>query len=291
MARPLRIEYPGALYHITARGNRKENIYHGSPDRYQFLQILENTVERYNWVCHAYCLMNNHYHLLIETPDANLSIGMRQLNGVYTQYFNRSNGSVGHLFQGRFKSILVEKGPYLLELSRYIVCNPVRAGFSKEPQGWKWSSYNATAFGKNIPPFLTVDWLLNQFSTDLLTAQQLYREFVQDGLSVNTSPLDKTVHQSILGTEAFATNVQARILKSDTHKDFPRRQRQLVRPALSELMPMPGEMNKRQRNAGICRAHFEYGYQLKEIADHLGLHPATISRIAAGKKKMLDLET
>ena len=285
MARPLRIEYPGALYHITARGNRKENIYHGSPDRYQFLHILENTVERYNWLCHAYCLMNNHYHLLIETPDANLSIGMRQLNGVYTQYFNRSNGSVGHLFQGRFKSILVEKGPYLLELSRYIVCNPVRAGFSKEPQDWKWSSYNATAYGKNIPPFLTVDWLLHQFSTDLVTAQQLYKEFVQDGLSVNTSPLDKRVHQAILGTEAFATNVQARILKSDTLKDFPRRQRQLVRPELRELLPMPSEMSKQQRNAGICRAHFEYGYQLKEIADHLGLHPATISRIATRKKK------
>ena len=291
MARPLRIEYPGALYHITARGNRKQDIYLGSSDRYHFLQILENTVERYNWVCHAYCLMNNHYHLLIETPDANLSIGMRQLNGVYTQYFNRSNDSVGHLFQGRFKSILVEKEPYLLELSRYIVCNPVRAGFSREPQDWKWSSYNATAYGKNIPHFLTVDWLLNQFSTDLLTAQELYRDFVQDGLSGNTSPLDNKVHQAICGTEAFANSVQAKLLKSDKLKEFPRRQRQLVRPPLSELMPMPGEMNKQQRNDGICKAHFEYGYHLKEIADYLGLHSATISRIAAQKKKMLDLET
>ncbi len=142
MARPLRIEYPGALYHITARGNRKADIYLRSSDRYKFLEILEKTVGRYNWICHGYCLMNNHYHLLIETPDANLSKGMRQLNGIYTQYFNRVHDSVGHLFQGRFKSILVEKESYLLELCRYIVCNPVRANLCREPKDWKWSSYN-----------------------------------------------------------------------------------------------------------------------------------------------------
>ena len=114
---------------------------------------------------------------------------------------------------------------------------------------------------------------------------------MQDGLSGNTSPLDNKVHQAICGTEAFANSVQAKLLKSDKLKEFPRRQRQLVRPPLSELMPMPGEMNKQQRNDGICKAHFDHGYHLKEIADHLGLHSATVSRIAAQKKKMLDLET
>jgi REP-associated tyrosine transposase len=130
MARPLRIEFAGALYHVTARGNNREAIFLGADeaDREAFLEILGAICERFNWVCHAYCLMTNHYHLLIETPDANLSGGMRQLNGVYTQYVNRTHRRVSHLFQGRFKGILVEREGYLLELARYVVLNPVRAG-------------------------------------------------------------------------------------------------------------------------------------------------------------------
>jgi REP element-mobilizing transposase RayT len=109
MARPLRIEYPGAVYHVTARGNARRKIYMDDTDRQQFLAILGSTIGKYNWLCHAYCLMDNHYHLLIETPDPNLSLGMRQLNGVYTQFFNRQHKRPGHVFQGRFKAILVDK--------------------------------------------------------------------------------------------------------------------------------------------------------------------------------------
>ncbi len=121
MARPLRLEFTGALYHITSRGDRHEDIYEDDADRKAFTSVLGNVCKTYNWVCHAYCLMSNHYHLLIETPDANLSRGMRQLNGVYTQTFNRAHGQAGHVFQGRYKAVLVEKDSYLLELSRYIV--------------------------------------------------------------------------------------------------------------------------------------------------------------------------
>ena len=117
MARPLRLEFSGAIYHITSRGNRREDIFENDSDRTRFLTLLNDVCNTHNWVCHAYCLMGNHYHLLIETPDANLSKGMRQLNGVYTQTFNRAHGRVGHIFQGRFKAILVEKENYLLELS------------------------------------------------------------------------------------------------------------------------------------------------------------------------------
>ena len=127
MSRPLRIEYVGALYHVTARGDNKAEIYLDDGDREQFLVTLEEVCRRFNWVLHTYCLMDNHYHLLIETPESNLSSGMRQLNGVYTQRFNRKHERVGHVFQGRFKSILVQKEYYLLELARYIVLNPVRA--------------------------------------------------------------------------------------------------------------------------------------------------------------------
>lgn len=128
MSRPIRIAFPDALYHVTARGDRREAIFDDDQDRRQFLATLEQVVDRFNWVCHAWCLMDNHYHLLIQTPDGNLSRGMRQLNGVYTQASNRRHRRVGHLFQGRFKAILVDSDAYLLELGRYVVLNPVRAG-------------------------------------------------------------------------------------------------------------------------------------------------------------------
>jgi len=162
MARPLRLEFAGALYHVTARGNERRAIFLGNldTDRTVFLDALAQTAERFNWVCHAYCLMTNHYHLLIETPDANLSKGMRQLNGVYTQHVNRSHRRVGHLFQGRYKGILVEKEAYLLGLARYVVLNPVRAGVVAAPEDWGWSSYRATAGFEVARPFLATDWLL-----------------------------------------------------------------------------------------------------------------------------------
>ena len=134
MIRPLRIEYPGAIYHITSRGNARERIFLEDADRLIFLEILGSVVKKYNWLCHAYCLMDNYYHALIETPDPNLSLGMRQLNGVYTQSFNRRQSRVGHVFQGRYKSILVQKDEHLLELCRYIVLNPVRAGMVNQPK-------------------------------------------------------------------------------------------------------------------------------------------------------------
>ncbi|MCX5812281.1 MAG: transposase [Proteobacteria bacterium] len=140
MARPLRIEYPGAFYHITSRGNAGQDIYLDDTDRQRFLAILAGVLEDYHWVCYAYCLMSNHYHILIETPDPNLSAGIRQLNGVYTQSVNRRHGTRGHIFQGLFKSILVKKESHLLELCRYIVLNPVRAGMTLSPDIWQWSS-------------------------------------------------------------------------------------------------------------------------------------------------------
>ena len=144
MARPLRLEFAGALYHITSRGDRQEAIYLDDPDRECFLALLRDVRERYNWLIHAYCLMDNHYHLLVETPDGNLSKGMRHLNGVYTQSSNARHGRVGHVFQGRYNAILVQKEAYLLELARYIVLNPVRARMVRTALDWPWSSPTAT---------------------------------------------------------------------------------------------------------------------------------------------------
>ena len=164
MARPLRIEYPGAVYHITGRGNERKAIFKDDHDRKAFLSTLQHANNRYNWTCHSYCLMNNHYHLLIETPDGNLSIGMRQLNGIYTQLYNKRHKRNGHLFQGRYKAILIQKDTHLLEVYRYIVLNPVRAGTVGQPDAWKWSSYRATAGREQPHPCLTTAWILGQFS-------------------------------------------------------------------------------------------------------------------------------
>jgi len=151
MARPLRIEYPGALYHVTSRGDRQEAIFDDDQDRRAFLKVLGDVVSRYRWRRHAYFLMGNHYHLMIETPEANLTKGMRQLNGVFTQCSNRRHKRSGHLFQGRYKAILVDRDSYFLELARYVVLNPVRAAMVKYPHLWVWSSYGAM-IGKATPP-------------------------------------------------------------------------------------------------------------------------------------------
>ena len=162
MARPLRIEFSGALYHLTARGNAQQDIFIEDDDRSDFLNRLENVCHRYHWHCHAYCLMSNHYHLLVETQQPTLSKGMKHLNGVYTQGFNRRHQRVGHVFQGRFKGILVESDAYLLELSRYIVLNPVRAQMVRSAKDWPWSRYRATAGISGAHPCLATDRVLDR---------------------------------------------------------------------------------------------------------------------------------
>ena len=163
MARPLRIVFSGALYHMTSRGDGREDIYLDDDDRNRWLEVLGDVHDRFNWVVHAYCLMSNHYHLIAETPDGNLAQGMRQLNGVFTQRFNRAHQRVGHVFQGRYKSILVERDAYLLELARYVVLNPVRARMVRTADEWPWSSYRATSGLSSAPNWLNVTWTLAAF--------------------------------------------------------------------------------------------------------------------------------
>jgi putative transposase len=199
MARPLRLEHAGAL---TARGDRREDIFFENEDRSEFLSILGEVCGRFNWVVHAYCQMTNHYHLLVETVDGNLWRGMRQLNGVYTQRFNRRRGLVGHLFQGRYKAILVQKDTYLLELTRYVVLNPVRARMVADPAEWPWSSYRTVVGEAPAPRWLDTDWLLGQFGGERMPAIGAYRQFVLAGKGA-PSPLNQVQHQMLLGDDAF----------------------------------------------------------------------------------------
>jgi REP element-mobilizing transposase RayT len=281
MARPLRIEYPGAVYHVTSRGNAKADIFLTDYDRLAFLDILGDVVEKYNWLCHAYCLLGNHYHLIIETPDPNLSLGMRQLNGVYTQAFNRAHQRVGHVFQGRYKAILVEKGSHLLELCRYVALNPVRAGMAAKPEDWKWSSYTYTAYAGKTPEFLSIDWMLGQFHTKTTKARQLYRKFVADGLEDSTRPWDKLVSRVFLGSDDFVMQMRELIGDKQAIKEIPRAQRYQGRPPLERIFAGIRMKNRQQRDTRIAEAHITHGYTLKEIADCLGIHYTTVSKAVA----------
>ena len=207
MARPLRLEFSGAVYHVTSRGNARQDIVVDDRDRSQFLTLLAHVVDRYEWLCHAYCLMDNHYHLLIETPQPNLSLGMRQLNGRYTQAYNRRHERVGHLLQGRFTAILVEKEAHLLALCRYVVLNPVRAKLVSHPRRWAWSSYRATVGEIKAHAWLTIDWILGQFGARVRPAQERYRAFVAEGRG-GPRPWEQLRGQIYLGSEEFVARHQ-----------------------------------------------------------------------------------
>jgi len=278
MARPLRLRVPGGIYHVMSRGNARQDIFLDDGDRRRFLATLCTVVERLNVLCHTYCLMGNHYHLLLETPDANLSLAIRQLNGVYAQWFNRSRGRVGHLFQGRFTSKLVERETYLLVVSRYIVLNPVRAGIVRHPSNWKWSSYRAHVGQRESLPFLTNDWLLALFGRpDRPSAQEAYRKFVHEGL-VDSVPLDD---KPILGSDAFVASFRESLTGAADLKQVPRVQRFAARPPLREIFM--DCMDRRDRDARIREAHIGHGYTMTAIARHLKLHVMTIGRAVRSK--------
>lgn len=276
MARPLRIEFEGALYHVTSRGNAGEKIFVDDGDRSRFLELLGEAVDRFGWICHAYCLMANHYHLLVETPRANLSRGMRHLNGLYTQSSNRLHKRTGHIFQGRFKSILVEKENHLLEVARYIVLNPVRAKMSKHPRDWRWSSYRATSGETASPPFLCTDWLLEQFDKLPERANLRYRRFVKDGVGV--SLWDDVEGGVVLGSEEFIDQVRPLLRDAVRSKEIPRAERLLAKPPLVVLL-QDTDGDKALRDQRIYDAVRIHDYTLFQLQEYLGLHYSTVSRI------------
>jgi putative transposase len=272
MARPLRIEFAGALYHVTARGNERRDIFFSDDDRSRFLDTLSEVCARFNWRCHALCQMTNHYHLLVETPQANLSRGMRQLNGVYTQSVNRRHRRVGHLFQGRFTGILVQRETYLLELARYIVLNPVRARVVAAAGDWAWSSYRATVGLAHRPPFLTTDWLLSVFGDERDAARKAFERFVADG-SGRPSPWAQLKNQIYLGSEEFVEQMQRRIDARQPLDEIPAKQK---RPVARRLAHYADQFASRDR--AMAEAYRSGAYSMGEIAAHFGVGRMTVSR-------------
>jgi REP element-mobilizing transposase RayT len=271
MPRPLRVQYPGALYHLLSRGNARAPIFFADRDRRVFLRLLADVITDHQWLCHAYCLMPNHYHLVVQTPEANLSHGMQQLNGIYTQRFNRLNGRVGHVFQGRFKSILVEEESHLFELARYVVLNPVRAGLVPDAEEYQWSSLRATVGLTEAPPWLSVDPLMRRFGS-----RRRYREFVREGVGRQSRCGDGC------GPAMGSDTLVGRMLEEEEPAlwRFPRRERTRDRPPLKRLFPPTVISNRVRRDDRIREVGRTRAYTLTAVARHLGLHRSTVSKIA-----------
>jgi putative transposase len=262
MARPARICFPGAVYHVIARGNAREAVIRDDEDRAAFIEVLARVVERYALVLYAYCLMDNHYHLALETPLANLPLAMRQLNGLHANRFNRRHSRVGHVFQARHRAILVEKETYLLNVCRYIVRNPVRAGICAHPGDYGWSSYRQTAGLAERGDFLASDAVLSLFGGERSSAQASYRDFV----AAADPDLETEVLGERLGSDAF---LEARF-QPNPIPEVPRAQWHPRPPSLADIFasdPTP-----------IASAYRRYRYSLADIAAHLGCHYATVSR-------------
>lgn len=289
MTRPLRLEFHGAVYHLTARGDQREDIFLDDADRLIFLDLLAKEVHQQHWRLYAYCLMSNHYHLLIETPEGNLVNGMRRLNGVYTQAFNRRHGRVGHVLQGRYKSILVDKDAYLLELARYIVLNPVRAGMAQRVEDWPWSSYAITASKRESPGWLDAEWIVKQFGTDPSAARQAYRRFVRDGVD-GASPWGALRGQVYLGEDKFLARMERLAVKQDK-QGIPASHRQPTRPdaeaVLTAVAKAFGVTPEQAQNRSHQPAFQAWVYflrraanlSLREAADKAGISPGRISQI------------
>jgi REP-associated tyrosine transposase len=264
MARPLRLALAGAVYHVISRGNDRQTVFGDLSDRELFFEVLAHAVERYGWLCHTYCLMGNHYHLLLETPKPTLSIGMRQVNGLYARRFNLRHGRCGHLFQARFSSILVQKESHLLEASRYIVLNPVRARLCAHPEQSPWSSYRALAGQAPAAPFLCTDVLLGQFGKSRASAQAAYRKFVEEGIA---DANEEQVRGERLGEEAF---LRERFGLDPPLAEIPRVQVEPLRRPLAEIFAASAEP--------VAAAYRQHGYTLREIGEYLGCHYSTVSR-------------
>jgi len=279
MARPLRVEFKGGLYHVIARGNAKQKIFLDDHDRERFLYWLKDVIKTYNLILHAYCLMGNHYHLFVETPDGNLSRAMRDLNGNYTQDFNARHARVGHLFQGRYKAFVIDKDSYLLAVMLYIVLNPFHAGLVKHPRDWKWSSYRATAGYVKAPEWLCVDDTLLLFAKNRKVAEREYRAYVREGISAK-DPHEEAKHGFIMGDARFTHFIWELTNGAEDIKEHPREERIVGRPTLEEIFA--DVKTKEERDYAIMLARGRCGYLTTEIAQHLNVDRTMIGKISRG---------
>ena len=284
MARPLRIEYSGAFYHVTSRGNERKAVYKSQRDREKFFSYLESATERYGAVVHVFCLMDNHYHLLIETPSGNLSQIMHHINGAYTTYFNTKRERSGHLFQGRYRAILIDVDEYAKELSRYIHLNPVRAGIAENPEEYRWSSCQYYTVKRKPPEWLKRDFILSYFGNEPKTAMKRYRDFVRSVMDEEyKNPLAEISHSVILGGEKFIAEIKTRFLRDkQPDRDLPTLRDLSSRPGLGHIekavdsVLQQDEKLARQVTLHMCHRHS--GMKLREIGQQFGIGESGVTQ-------------
>ena len=300
MSRPLRLEHSGAVWHITTRGNERRNIVRSDRDRAFFVETLADVVQLHRWILHAWVLMSNHYHLLVETPIPDLSRGMKRLNEIYAEYFNLVHRRVGHLVQSRFKGILVEPGSsHMFELTRYIVLNPVRARMVEYAGKYRWSNYRATAGLALAPPWLHTEWTLDQFPAHSLQgSRQRYRTFVAAGRGASYNPSEHLVAQIFLGGEAFYERMQQLIDSKPRCRQFPKAQRLIVLPSFEAVIDAVTDAFDESRDSIRARSHrparkalAQLGWEdanltLTAIGEWLGLTDRAVSHLLKRGKQM-----
>jgi hypothetical protein len=275
MARPLRIELAGASYFVTTRSSGEESVYADDADREAFVELIGRVCGRFGWLCYGYALLDDHYQLIVRTPKANLSKGMRQLNGVYTQYFNRRHGTVGPVFQGRFKAVIFEPEAYMKSLACLLATGPVDAGLARHARAWPWSSYRATIGAADAPEWLDVESMRRFFAKRRATAIKQIKEATRKGAAVE-NPLAAVQRQIYLGSPAFIAAVDrkiGRVRANGTRK--PGRLGGRVTPLANYAKRF------RERDRAMAAAYASGHYTMKEIGDHFGVHEVTVSRAVA----------
>ena len=275
MSRPLRIEFPGATYHVESKGGPEAEVFRDEDDKKSFLDVLTNVVARFGWLVHSYSIMRSSYRIVLEVPKGNLSRGMRQLNGVYTQIYNKKHGLSGPVFQGRFKSILFEKKLFLLPLCKHVVSRDSDGQVFKYEK-YKWSSYRASAGEKSPPEFLYLADVLAFFGKEKSGSHRGYVEYVSESLGSET-PFSKIKNQVLLGSPRFLNEMQPILQGQRLEKKGPKRATR--RKSLGALFKKIETKSRLERNELINRAHLEFGYTLMEIGNQLGLHYTTVSKV------------
>jgi len=306
MARPLRIEFPGAIYHVMSRGNERQPIVRDDVDRRKRIEWLSRTVETHAWRMHAFVLMDNHDHLFVETPEGNLAAGMHLLNSSYTGYFNRRHGRSGHLFQGRYKGHLIEEEGYFLQVSRYIHLNPVRAGLVDRPDQWPWSSFPSYRWARRAVDWITHERVLGEFARDASAARQAYAHFVTAGVvDPPPSPFAKAVGGLLLGSKAFVERIGKLLDDRPDDPDVPQLEPLRSRPPLQRIVAVvcdhfgqsPSDWGSGRRRNDAARAVAAYlarrcfGYPLTDIAQTLGYRGhssvnSAVRRVEQGNRQL-----
>ena len=306
MARPLRIEFAGAIYHVMSRGNARQDIVLDDADREKRLDWLRRTVETYGWRLHAFALMTTHDHLFLETPEPNLSAGMQYPGGSYTSYFNRRHRRCGHLFQGRFKGHLIEEDGYFLEVSRYIHLNPVRAKAVARPEQYPWSSYRGYQRASRTVTWVTYDRVLGQFDTSSRLARRAYTRFVRAGIEAPPpSPFAAALEGMVLGSDKFVARVRCLLDDRPTDRSVPQLEHIRSRPSLEAIVRVIGKhfaqdttnwspgrrSDDASRAVAAYLARRRFGYPAGEVAKALGYRSASsvtraVARVESGNQRL-----